>query len=303
MLKFGLKEFCQELLSSGTPLRLADGQPVMGRFFGQSCEAKSVKEMEKSSIFVHFSGEGYAWTAGTGRMGFRAQGLLELAPDFRIHKEAMYVYFRPIQVDTSDFELLMTERPFSQAAASVMGLSEKEIGQAIISAQLGRGFTAIRYDADGDTDFALGLVAAGQAPFRHFHVLSSPRHTITNGRTEFFAHQIDFLGKIHVAPNEEVVITLHLEGTEQIDFALLSEAAAGPYLQSYMNQAGLKRLPVVPSFLSVAQNNAPTRAQVRVAEGDYYLVLDHSSAIGRTNPLQGALPARVDYLVQTGPAH
>jgi hypothetical protein len=302
MLKFGLKEFCAELLHNGTPLRLADGQPVMGRFFGQNCDAESVQDLEKSSIFVQFAGQGYAWTAGTVRMGFRAQGLLELAPDFRVYKDAMYVYFRPIQVDTSDFELLMTERVLARAAAGVMGLSEKEIGQAIISAQLGRGFTAIRYDADGNTDFALGLVGPGRAPFRHFQVISSPRTTAANGRTEFFPGQLDFLGKVHVHPSEEITITLHVEGTPKIDFALLSEGSAGPYLRQYLKEPGIKQLAVVPTFVSVAEDGPPTRAQVKVPAGDYYLVLDHSSAVGSTSPSGDALPARVDYLVQTGAA-
>ncbi len=300
MLKFGLREFCNELLHTGTPLRLADGQPVMGRFFGQSCQAKSIDNVETSSIFVQFGGRGYAWTAGTGRLGFRAQGLLELAPDFRIYKDAMYVYFRPIQVDTSDFELLMTERVFAQAATGIMGLSEEEVGQAIISAQLGRGFTAIRYDADGNTDFALGLVEEGQAPFRHFRVLSSPRLTTANGRTEFFAGQMDFLGKVHVEKDEEIVVTLHVEGTEQIDFLLLSEQSATPYLQTYLTKPGVERLGVIPTFQSVAYDRAPTRAQVKVPPGDYYLILDHSNAVGTTAPKPDALPARVDYLVQTG---
>jgi len=303
MLTFGLKKFCEELLHNGTPLRLNDGQPVMGRFFGETCNAKSISDQEKSTIFVQFSGKGYAWTAGTGRLGFRAQGLLELAPDFRIYENEMYVYFRPIQVDTSDFQLLMTERPLAQAAARIMDLSEEEIGRAIVSAQLGRGFTAIRYDADGNTDFALGLVDPGQAPFRHFQVVSSPRTTAANGRTEFFSGQMDFIGKLHVHDNEEIVVTLHVQGAKQIDFALLKEEAGASYLRGYLTQPGVKPLPVVPTFEATAEDGRPTRAQVKVPAGDYYLVLDHSSALGKTNPDQAALPARVDYLIQTGRAN
>lgn len=300
MLTFGLKQFCAELLHNGTPLRLNDGQPVMGRFFGETCDAKGISDQERSTIFVQFGGKGYAWTAGTGRLGFRAQGLLELAPDFRIYEHEMYVYFRPVQVDTSDFELLMTERPLAQAAAQIMNLSEEEIGRAIISAQLGRGFTAIRYDADGHSDFALGLVDPGHAPFRHFQVISSPRTTLANGRTEFFLGQMDFLGKLHVHDNEEIVVTLHVEGTKKIDFAILKEESAAPYLKGYLTQPGVAPLPVVPTFEAIVEHGQPTRAQVKVPPGDYYLVLDHSSALGTTNPDASALPARVDYLVQTG---
>ena len=300
MLKFGLRQFCEELLHNGAPLRLSDGQPVMGRFFGETCEANSVENLEHSTIFVQFSGRGYSWTTGTGRMGFRAQGLLELAPDFRIYKQAMYVYFRPVQVDTSAFSLLMTERPLAEAAVSIMGLSAEELGKAIVSAQLGRGFTAIRYDADGNTDFALGLVDQGRTPFRYFDVVSSPRLTVANGRTEFSAGQLDFLGKIHVEDHQEIVVSLHLEGTERIDFALLKADSAAPFLDDYLTRPGTRPLSIVPTFQSVVQDATMTRAAVRVPSGDYYLVLDHSAAVGSSQPSQSSLPARVDYLVQTG---
>ncbi len=300
MLKFGLGEFCRELLEHGAPLRLADGQPVIGRYFGDSCAAKSIDNVEKSTIIVQFGGQGYAWTAGTGRLGFRAQGLLELAPDFRIHDDAMYVFFRPVQVDTSDFELLMTEHPLAQAVADLVGIDEQALGKAIIQAQLGRGFTAIRYDADGHTDFALGLVDPGDRPFRPYTVLSSPRTTEANGRTELFAGQQDFVGRIHVGSGEKVTITLRVEGTDAIDFALLSEASATPHLEDYLSKPGSLRARTVPSFLAKATSDVPTRAAIKVPEGSYFLVLDHSPAWGDNTPEANSLPARIDYLIQTG---
>lgn len=300
MIKFGLGEFCRQLLQEGTPLRLADGQPVMGRYFGETCQAKSIDNLEKKSIIVQFGGRGYAWTAATGRLGFRARGLLELAPDFRVYEDAMYVYFRPIQVDTSDFELLMTEQVIARAAAQIAGLNEEELGRAIISAQLSRGFTAIRYDADGHTDFALGLVNLGAVPFRHFRVLSSPRSTVANGRTELFVGQNDFLGRISIKKSQAIRITLQVAGTPQVDFALLEASSARPVLDRYLTKPGNAPLPVVPTFAAVATNEQLTRAEVRVPEGEYFLVLDHSRAWGDADPAPTALPARIDYLVQIG---
>jgi hypothetical protein len=301
MLKFGMGEFCAELMLRGAPLRLSDGQPVIGRYFAETCNTKSIDTLEKSSVVVQFGGHGFAWTAATGRLGFRVQGLLELAPDFRIREEAMYVYFRPIQVDTSDFELLMTENTLAQAAVNLAGVSEKELGQSIINAQLGRGFTAIRYDADGHTDFALGVVDEGARPFRPFTVRVSPRRTDANGRTEIFSGQQDFLGKIRVKKGDAITLTLRVEGTEGVDFSLISEKAGRPYLDQYIRSAGTQPMQVVPSFQATALSGAPTRAQVRVPSGDYYLVLDHSNAWGAVTPGENSLPARVDYLLQTGP--
>jgi len=102
MIEFGLHEFCHQLLATGTPLRLDDDQPVIGRFFADSCQAKSIDATAHNTIMAQFGGRGYAWTLGTGRLGFRASGLLELKPDFRVYDGAMYVYFRPAKVDTSD---------------------------------------------------------------------------------------------------------------------------------------------------------------------------------------------------------
>jgi hypothetical protein len=35
MLKYGLESFCQEMLKHGAPLKLADDQPSVGRFYPQ----------------------------------------------------------------------------------------------------------------------------------------------------------------------------------------------------------------------------------------------------------------------------
>lgn len=302
MIKFGLGEFCRELLERGAPLRLTDGQPVIGRYFGETCDAKSIDTFERKTIVMQFSGRGYAWTVGTGRLGFSASGLLELAPDFRIHQSAMYVYFRPVQVDTSAFQLLMTEHHLARTAAKVVGLDEEQLGKAIIDAQLGRGFTAIRHDVDGHTEFALGLVEPGDTPFLPYQVVSSPRLTRANGRTELLPGQQDLIGKISVKDGEALSLLLTVEGTDSIDFALLSESSAQPHLDRYLSRPGSPPFGVVPSFESVVSRVARTRAHVRLPKGSYFLVLDHSGAWGATDPPPDALPARVDYLIQTGPA-
>jgi hypothetical protein len=83
----------------------------------------------------------------------------------------------------------------------------------------------------------------------------------------------------------------------------LSESAATPHLTRYLTKPGQVGARVVPTFLATATEEAPTKARVKVPEGDYYLVLDHSEAWGKTTPSEDALPARVDYLIQTGEPH
>jgi hypothetical protein len=301
MIEFGLHEFCHQLLSTGAPMRLDDDQPVIGRFFADSCQAKSIDDTAHNTIMAQFGGRGYAWTLGTGRLGFRARGLLELKPDFRVYDGAMYVYFRPAKVDTSDFEVLMTERKLAEAAATTLGLDEKELGRAIIDAQLGRGFTAVRYDADGHTDFAIGLIARGDTPFRPFEVVSSPRETIANGRTELFLDQQDYLGRVHVAAGQALSLTLELDGTNELDVAIVP-ALGGLPVQRYVENSGPQRPSEAPPFRALLSRGAPLRAEVPLTPGDYYVVFDHSGAFGSVSPGPKELPARVDYLVQLGAA-
>ncbi len=299
ILRFGMSEFCRELLQNGTPLRTADDQPVVGRFFADKCETKIIDDVDRNSVLVQFGGRGYAWTLGTGRMGFRSSGLLELLPDFRLYEDTLYVYFRPVHVDTSDFGLLMTESALTQAAMQVAGLDEVATGKAIIDAQLGRGFTVIRYDSDGHTDFGIGLIAPGEVPFRPFTVLSSPKRTLANGRTELFRGQQDYLGRLEVASGEELTLTLDVDGADAVDVALV-QAADGAIVDRYVTQRGAAELQSGVVFQAQASGVAPFKAVAKVAPGSYYLVFDHSTAFGVTQPAEGALPARVDYLVQIG---
>ncbi|HSC86792.1 MAG TPA: hypothetical protein VLC09_05955 [Polyangiaceae bacterium] len=300
ILRFGMAEFCRELLQNGTPLRLADDQPVIGRFFASSCETKALDEPGRSTVLVQFGGKGYAWTLGTGRMGFRASGLLELAPDFRLHDGALYVYFRPVHVDTSDFGLLMTESALTQAAMQVSGVDEVEMGRAVISAQLGRGFTVIRYDADGHTDFGIGLIAPGEVPFRPFTVVSSPRRTLANGRTELFLGQQDYVGKLHLEDGEALTITLDVDGVDAVDLAVVRAADSPKLVDDYVTQRGAAHLEAGVVFRASVAAVAPFKTEVPLVAGDYYLVFDHSAAFGATTPGEKALPARVDYLLQVG---
>lgn len=299
MIEFGLHEFCHQLLATGAPLRLDDDQPVIGRFFADSCEARSIDATAHNTIMAQFGGRGYAWTLGTGRLGFRASGLLELKPDFRVYDGAMYVYFRPAKVDTSDFEILMSERKLAEAAATTLGLDEKELGKAIIDAQLGRGFTAVRYDADGHTDFAIGLIARGDTPFKPFEVVSSQRETIANGRTELFLNQQDYLGRVHVTRGQTLSLTLELDGTQDLDVAVVP-AEGGLAVRRYVENGGPQRPPGEVPFRALLSRGAPLRAEVPLQPGDYYVVFDHSSAFGSVSPGPNELPARVDYLVQLG---
>jgi hypothetical protein len=299
IIRFALKQFCSELLLTGAPIRLSDDQPVIGRYYADSCEAKSLDEPGRSTVIAQFSGQGFAYNAATGRLGFRASGLIEVAPDFRIHESALYVYFRPVQVDTSGFSLLMTEKTLARAALEAAGINEADVGKQIINAQLGRGFTVVRYDADGHTDFALGLIAPGERPFRPFSVEASPRLTVANGRTELFPDQQDFIGKIRLERGEKLTMTLRLEGAPGVDVALLDAKTGAEVISAYVSQKGPQKLRGA-SFQAILGDGAKMRATADPGPGEYFLALDHSELVGAAQTSKNALPARVDYLLQVG---
>lgn len=299
IIRFALGQFCRELLLTGAPIRLSDDQPVIGRYYADSCEAQSIEQPDRRTVIAQFAGQGFAYSAATGRLGFRASGLIEVAPDFRIHESALYVYFRPVQVDTSGFSLLMTEKTLARAALEAAGINEADVGKQIINAQLGRGFTVVRYDADGHTDFALGLIAPGERPFRPFSVESSPRLTVANGRTEIFPEQQDFIGKIRLERGEKLTMTLRLEGAPGVDVALIDAASGGEVIRDYVAQKGPQKMRGA-RFQATLGDGAKMRAVADPGPGEYFLALDHSELVGRAPASKNALPARVDYLLQVG---
>ncbi len=305
ILRFGLERFCEEMRVRGAPLKLHDDQPVMGRFYADACQSQILDEGNRNALVVQFEGRGYAWTNLTGRIGFRARGLVEFAPDFQMEDDAMYVYFRATQVDASDFELLMVESSAVTQAAQATGVDAARVGRAVVDGQLKRGFTVIRYDKDGSTDFELGLVPKGQEPFRPYTVVSSSKETLTNGRTEVHSGQQDYIGHLLVPDDDQALtLTMRLDGAPGADVVLLPARNAKLMLERYTQSPGAVPLVAHASFSATLGPGAPFRAEVPLPRGEYFLVLDHSSVIGATAPPTepADAPAKVDYLVQLGDA-
>src|SRR5688572_8428615 len=54
MLKFGLESFCTEMTKGGAPLKLADDQPVVGRFFANACQTQTLDEEARKSFILQY---------------------------------------------------------------------------------------------------------------------------------------------------------------------------------------------------------------------------------------------------------
>jgi hypothetical protein len=303
LLKFGLAEFCGEMQRRGVALKTQDTAPNIGRFFATSCQSQVIDDANRQTIVVRYSGRGFGWTNVTQRVGFDSQGFVEYGPDFQMHGEAMYVYFRPKNVTSTAFTTTLVESQLANTGILLTGVQPDQVGQSIVKAQLERGFTVIRYKDTGETDFALGVVPVGQRPFHPFQVVESERVTLDNDRTEVHSGQQDYIGGFTVPEKDQALfLTMTLDGAPEVDILLLSKPLSDSLLAKYTTEAG-PAVPTASAFGAVLRPGSTLRQYMPVPPGSYTLMVDHSAAVGQTSPPTTALDdraARIDYLVQVG---
>jgi hypothetical protein len=307
VLKFGLDRFCEEMLKAGAPLRLGDEEPVLGRFFAESCQSQIVDDDTRKSFVLQYTGKGYAWTNVTGKLGFSSRGLVEYAPDFQLSDGALYVYFRPKAVDAAAFELLSVDSALAKAGIAVAAgsVSPDEIGRHVVDAELKRGFTVIRYGSDGHTDFGLGFIPKGQKPYKPFEIKSDTKHVLVNERTEVHLQSQDFIGPLTVSDGSSALfLTLELDGADNVDYQVVGKPLGDAMLDRYVRTQGPCPQLGPPLFDATASQKARTAQAVPVPAGQYFVVLDNSALLGRSQPPAGGAAdyaARVDYAVMVGP--
>jgi hypothetical protein len=239
----------------------------------------------------------------TQRVGFDVTGLVEYAPDFQLHGDSMYIYFRPRSVDANTFQTTLVESQLATTGAAVLGVSPDQVGRDLIKSQLTRGFTVIRMSERGETDFGMGYIAAGGRPFRPFQVVQSDKRTLDNDRTEVHSGQQDYVGGFTVADTDQALfLTMTLDGATAVDVMLLPKAFGDALLGRFTTTAG----PAVPEsapFSDQLTSAGSWSRTIPVPPGAYYLLLDNSAQVGSAAPPTTALDdraARVDYLVQLG---
>jgi hypothetical protein len=304
LLKFGLDQFCREMQARGAPLKLRDGEPVLGRFFADGCSTQVIDEEERKSLVVQYSGRGYGWTNLTGRLGFTSSGLVEYAPDFQLYEGAMYVYFRPRNVASASFQTLLVESALARTGIAVTGVNPDQLGRDIVEGQLGRGFTVIRRASTGETDFGMGVIPVGKTPFRPFVVESEDKLLLDDDRTEVHANQQDFIGGFVVSDDDRALtLTVNVDGAPAVDVLLVPKPDGDQVIDRYVRTPGPSLLPAPPLLDETVVAGARWTKQLAVPKGTYYLLVDNSPALGRAAPPTIAgddRAARVDYVVQVG---
>jgi hypothetical protein len=306
MLKFGLDRFCAQMLETGVALKLSDREPVLGRFFAESCQSQVIDEESRKSFVMQYTGKGYAWTNVTGKLGFTSRGLVEYAPDFQLSDGALYVYFRPKSVDAAVFQLTTVDSQVAQAGMALAAgqLSPDEVGRHVLDSQLRRGFTVIRYGSDGRTEFGAGFVPKGEKPYKPFDITSTKK-VLVNERTEVHLQSQDYVGPLTVTEGDSALfLNLELDGADSVDYQLVPKALGDAMLDRYVRNPGPCPQLAPPAFDSAAARGGRAVQPVPLPVGQYYLVLDNSGALGRSQPpaaAAGDAAARVDYAVLLGP--
>ncbi len=299
VLAFGLSKFCSEMVKRSAPLKLNDDQPVIGRFFPQSCTSK---QLDNGDLFVTFGGRGYAWTNLSKKLSFNMNGQVVYDEDFIMDGSTMYAYFRTRAVQSSNFQTIVIEQAVANFLNSLSPVADN-FGRQLVGNELQKGFTVIR-DNDGSADFALGTIAKGQRPLHPFDVHGSSKISYENLRVEVHQNQRDFVGPIVVEDSgRSLYVTGTLDGIQAVDVLFMRKDEAEASLGYYFNYPQSGPLAGAPFVGDVMQAGMPYARTLPVPPGTYYMVLDNTATAGQVAPPNNPLDDRaavISYVVQLG---
>jgi hypothetical protein len=301
---FGAGRLCDEMTKRGAPLRLADGVPVVGRFYPSACQ--SVTNDDRQTVTLQFSGDGYAWTPITKRMSFASAATVEYKPDFHKDGGTIYVWFRPANISPPSFQVGYVAEPMVGLATAVtpLGTFANLFGQQIVSSELGRGFTVI-HESAGD-DFAMGILRPGERPSHPFDMHGSSRVMFLNETADVHANTLDFLGPFEIdGPGRMLFVKIRSAGIA-VDVAVVPRSAGDAWRRQYQNNPGVPLPPSAPIVAGVVPPDIDSDRSVALPRGQYYLVIDNSPYVGQVSPpASGPIfdsVARVSYVISMGDA-
>lgn len=297
---FGASKICPEMQKRGVPLKLPLlGPQSIGRFYPTECRV-TVDELRKT-IAMNAGGAGYAVLPVTRRVGFYAQISVEYAPDFRMESDAMYVWGKyQRQLAAPQLRILGVENAMVNLATKTpAGDVATALGQAIMTNEIGKGFTVVRQD-DGD-DFTLGHLEPPEKPKRQFKA-GDDHVVLASDLTELHAQTREFLGPFDVPPKSALFMKARTSGSP-LAYAVVARPVGDPWLQGYVMGQPLGAPPgPVSSGGTLTLGESTLRAAVPA--GSYYIMVENQSRallapIGVTVPL--AEPsASLGYSVELG---
>lgn len=279
---FGAGQLCSEMMKRGAPLRMADGAPIIGRFYPSSCQSQT--NDDRQTVTLQFAGDGYAWTPITRRMSFSTMGVVEYKPDFHKDGGTVYVWFRPLGVPAPTFNVGMVEQPVVGLATSMtpLGTFVNLFGTQVVSGEMGRGFTVIHEDA-GD-DFSLGILQPGQRPSHPYDVHGDDRYVFANESSEVHANMLDFVGPFEIdSAGRSLFLKIRSSGVP-LDVAIVPRDMGEAWRRQYQNAPGIPMPPSPPIVAGPIPADTDVSRSVPLPKGQYYVVLDNSPYIGQVAP-------------------
>lgn len=300
---FGASKVCPEMLKRGMALKMQDTGPAVGRFFPTQCTVDVNDDAQV--ITVNFAGTGYAYTPITRRVGFSTTASVEYRPDFYLGEEDMYVWGKVNRIANNPaFQLGYVENPLVGGATSMtpLGTVANMFGNQIAIGELTQGFTVVRNEDRGD-DFSLGILMPPVRPHHPFDVTDSEDFTFANETTEIHAGQMDFLGPFEIVDSDQYLLMRYSVQGFAIDAMVVDRRTGDLWREAY--QTGRPVVPVPGPILAGGPINAGPEVRVpyRVAPGQYYVVVDHSSLVGTVAPPATFIPlsdplVRLSYVAQ-----
>jgi hypothetical protein len=303
---FGAERMCPEMLKRSAPLRLTNGGHVIGRLFPNACQHRI--DEQRRTVSLEFTGTGYAWTPIAGRVGFSTHAGVEYRADFSLQDDSMYVWARTERLlFAPEFRVGSIENRLVDWAQnqSPVGYLANTFGAQITSSQLLSGFTVVRSD-EGDA-FALGILLPPERPRQPFGSGGEGRWLVDADTSEVRVEQIDFLGPIVVEESGRSLYFKYALTGPAAEALLWGRADADAWRERLQMGAPLTP-PPAPAILGFAlAPGAPQEQRVPLPPGQYVLVIDNSSRVGRVNPpwnpllnAVGANPVVLSYRLELG---
>jgi hypothetical protein len=280
---FGAQKMCPEMQKVGIPLKMQGlGAASIGRFFPQACNVQVYDATR--TVIVTVNGEGYAFLPFTRRIGFYCGISVEYRPDFRMEKDALYVWGTFNRAVTApDLRILGVENPaVGLAMQTPVGSVGTILGQGIVTGELARGFTVVRTDS-GDA-FALGRLDPPAKPKQQFSS-NDDRVVLGSDMTEVHASSRDYLGPFTVE-NDDASLFLRFDtANAPLDYVVVDRTVGDMWRAGYMRAQPIGPPPGNPISYG-ALPLGPTQARVDVRRGSYYVVVENRAI----SPLAPILP-------------
>jgi hypothetical protein len=303
LLEFGLAQMCSEMTHRFAALRRQPAQPSLGRFAARGCQVLQ-GDPSQQAMWVSFTGEGFAWMRPPGRIGFASQATVGYSPDFRLHGDDLYVYFRTLKVDAVGFRLLMVQKSVAGAASAIAPNVAEGLGREVLSAELSRGFTVVR-KANGAAAFFTGLVPLGEAPPGPFGGGDDDRKELAHGRTELAPWQQDYIGVFDVSEDGKALfLKFDVDGAPAVDVTVLPGPAARQMFGRFVSDPGLPALAARPLLSDRVPKGASWKRFLPVPKGKYAVILTRTPEQNPATPGSTAVAgaAKTDYLIELGDA-